>query len=150
MQQPIPAARQQRGASLIEVLVAALILGFGMLGIAALQSLALRNSQSALERSQAVMHSYAILDAMRANPQVARSGGYNIARTCSPPAAGDLRANDLRRWIGNLQTHVGDTACGRIACAAGVCTVTVEWDDSRGTGDATALQSLRIETRGRI
>lgn len=141
------AARGQRGASLIEVLVAALILGFGMLGVAALQSLAMRNSQSALERSQAVMHGYAILDAMRANSQVAQNNGYNMTKTCEAPTAGDLSANDRRRWIGSLKSRLGSDACGTIACNAGTCTVTVEWNDSRGTGGVTAQQ---IAINGRI
>jgi type IV pilus assembly protein PilV len=64
---------------LIEVLVAVLVLGIGLLGVAAMQATALRNSQSSLERSQGVMHVYTILDAMRANPQAARAGGYNMA-----------------------------------------------------------------------
>ena len=61
-----PLPHIQRGVGLIEVMVAVLILGVGLLGIAAMQTTALRNSQSSLERSQAVMQTYAILDAMRA------------------------------------------------------------------------------------
>lgn len=141
------AGRGERGASLVEVLVAAVILGFGMLGIAALQSLAMRNSQSSLERSQAVMHGYAILDAMRANSQVAQSNGYNMAKTCEAPATGDLSANDRRRWISSLKSRLGSEACGSIACNAGNCTVTVEWNDSRGTGGIAAQQ---IAINGRI
>lgn len=140
------AARGQRGASLIEVLIAAVILGFGMLGVAALQSLAMRNSQSALERSQAVMHGYTILDAMRANAQVADNNGYNMARTCAAPAAGDLSANDRRNWIRSLQARLGTAACGTIDCKAGNCKVTVEWNDSRGTGGAAA-QLITINGR---
>ena len=56
-------AHQQVGVTLIEVLVAVLVMAIGLLGIAALQATALRNSQSSLERSQAVVHTYAILDA---------------------------------------------------------------------------------------
>ena len=41
--------------SLIEVLVAVLIMGIGLLGIAAMQTVALRNGQSSLERTQAVI-----------------------------------------------------------------------------------------------
>ena len=45
----------QQGMSLLEVLIAVLVLAIGLLGIAALQATALRNSQSSLERNQAVM-----------------------------------------------------------------------------------------------
>jgi type IV pilus assembly protein PilV len=142
---PVSAARV-RGVGLIEVLVAVLVLSIGLLGVAAMQATALRNSQSSLERSQGVMHVYTILDAMRANPQAARSGGYDMGLTCAVPAAGNLIANDQRAWIGALQQNLGPTACGQVACNAGLCTITVQWDDSRGSGGSTA-QTFRTTTR---
>ena len=108
-----------RGVGLIEVLVAVLVLAIGLLGVAAMQATALRNSQSSLERSQGVMHVYTILDAMRANPNAARAGAYNMGMTCAVPAAGNLVANDKRAWIDTLQQNLGTTACGQVraACA---------------------------------
>ncbi len=135
-----------RGVGLIEVLVAVLVLAIGLLGVAAMQATALRNSQSSLERSQGVMHVYTILDAMRANPDAARSGGYNIGMTCVPPAAGSLVTSDQRQWITVLQQNLGVTACGQVNCVATVCTVTVRWDDSRGSGGST-VQTLSTRTR---
>jgi type IV pilus assembly protein PilV len=128
--------RSQRGVGLIEVLIALVVLAFGLLGIAAMQLTALRNSQSALQRSQAVAETYAILDAMRANADRAKMGAYNIPRTCTLPDAGDIVANDLRHWISSMKQPdaLGADACGTIACGARECTITVEWDDSRATG----------------
>lgn len=144
MRRSIPSSspRVQRGVSLIEVLIAVLIMGVGLLGIAAMQATALRNSQSALERSQAVIMSYAILDAMRANRDAAIGGAYNIGMTCAAPAAGTLAQTDLNQWITSLKESVrgtalaaaDTTACGSVACTTGnLCTVTVQWDDSRAT-----------------
>jgi type IV pilus assembly protein PilV len=130
----------QRGVGMIEVLVAVLILAIGLLGVAALQATALRNSQSAMERSQGVVHAYAIFDSMRANPAAARAGDYNLAMAAAPcgaPAAGTLAQNDQRAWITIMQRDLGPTACGSIACVADQCTVTVRWDDSRATGGVT-------------
>ena len=136
-----------RGVGLIEVLIAVLIMGVGFLGIAALQAVTLRNSQSALERSQAVVQTYAILDAMRANVAVARIGGYNLnTMTCAPPSAGNLAANDLRDWVLALHDSLGGSACGQITCGSLDCKITVQWDDSRGT-DGNSAQKLETETR---
>lgn len=135
-----------RGVGLIEVLVAVLVLAIGLLGVAAMQATALRNSQSSLERSQGVMHVYTILDAMRANPAAARSGGYNMGMTCAAPAASSLITSDQREWITTLQQNLGVTACGQVTCAAPVCTITVRWDDSRGSAGSTA-QTLSTTTR---
>lgn len=123
-----------RGVGLIEVLVAVLVLAIGLLGVAAMQALALRNSQSSLERSQGVVHAYTILDAMRANPVAARGGAYNIGMTCTVPAGGALAANDIHNWMDELQQNLGPTACGQVNCVGPMCTVTVRWDDSRGSG----------------
>jgi type IV pilus assembly protein PilV len=141
-----------RGAGLIEVLVAVLVLGIGLLGIAAMQATALRNSQSALERSQAVVQTYSIVDAMRANRDVAiAGGGYTMGMTCDPPAAGSLMANDQRAWIESLEGSLGSTACGQIACNAGVCAITVRWDDSRaGSEGAFGNNQYAVTTRTRI
>lgn len=142
---------RQRGASLLEVLIAVLILAIGMLGVAAMQAMSLRNSLSALERSQATVQTYAILDAMRSNIVDARANQYNLALAaapCAPPAAGaTLPTRDLNNWIGSLQATLGPSACGAVNCAANVCEITIRWNDERGTGGVAAQQLI---TRSRI
>ncbi len=140
---------RQTGASLLEVLVSVLILAIGMLGIAALQSISLRNTQSASERSAAVIQSYAMLDMMRANRNAARAGQYNQGLRCEAPEdpAASRIDGDWDRWIAQLQESMGPTACGEIDCGANDCEITVQWNDSRGTqGD----EALRITTRTRL
>ena len=143
--------RRQRGASLLEVLIAILILAIGMLGVAAMQAMSLRNSLSALERSQATVQTYAIMDAMRANIADARNNQYNLALAadpCAAPAAGGtLATRDLNAWINSLQATLGPSACGAVACAANVCEITIRWNDERGTGGDSAQQLI---TRSRI
>ena len=151
--QRTPSPRGQRGMSLLEVLIAVLVLAIGLLGIAALQATALRNSQSSMERTQAVIETYAILDAMRANLIGARAGNYELARTCAATtAAGNpadlLRDADHQAWITDLQ-RLGPGSCGTIACvntslAKADCTITVEWNDSRGTGGLAAQQMTTV------
>src|SRR3546814_16361166 len=66
-------------------MISVLVMGVGLLGIAAMQATALRNNQSALERTQATVQTYSILDAIRANAEAARAGAYTIGRTCAVP-----------------------------------------------------------------
>lgn len=132
---PIP--RHAQGMSLIEVLVAVLVLAVGLLGVAAMQSLALRGGQSSLETSQAVMQTNAIIEAMRANP--ANAGSYATGgKRCAATGGGGLAGDDLDNWITGLQTSIGGGAstCGTIAFNGAVATITVEWDDSRAGGDS--------------
>lgn len=137
-----PAAKRQRGATLVEVMIAVFILAVGLLGVAALQASALRNSGSALERSQAVIQTYSILDAMRANnaggAMIARTGGYNRAFTAAAGGGNPLATADITAWLNSLRATLGQSADGQINCAAAVCTISVRWDDSRGTIDTTA------------
>ena len=145
-----PGSRRVRGVGLIEVLVAVAILAFGLLGIAALQATALRNSQSSYQRSQAVTLSYSILDRMRANRTVTLANGYNTTKTCTVSASDGTQAgNDIRDWMQDTQAVLGTSACGTINCsqpaATYQCTITVEWDDSRGTKGSSA-QTLTTST----
>jgi type IV pilus assembly protein PilV len=149
---------RQRGAGLIEVLVAVLVMGVGLLGIAAMQTTALRNSQSSLERSQSVVQTYSILEAMRANRADAVAGAYNTnGWMCAVPAGGTPATNDRAAWITSLKATMGvagdTTTCGQIACAnTGACTITVRWDDQRASdGPSIAGSSTRdVVTRTQL
>lgn len=59
---------RQLGFSLVEVLVAVLIVGVGILGVAGLQVVSLQQNRSALLRAEALQIGNDILDRMRANP----------------------------------------------------------------------------------
>jgi type IV pilus assembly protein PilV len=149
-QKPIAPSRSMRGVGLIEVMIAVLIMGIGLLGIAAMQATTLRNSQSSVERSQAVVQTYTILDSMRANLDAARNNLYNIGLTCTVPAGGTLITNDQRFWLQTVQANLGTTACGQIECASNACKITLQWDDSRGTGDSTKLATQALVTSTQI
>lgn len=136
-----------QGVSLVEVMIAVFILGIGMLGIAAMQATALSNSQSSVERTQAVLHTYTIFDTMRANRDAALANAYtpggDSGLLCAAPAGGNLVANDMRRWITDIIAS-NQTGCGRIQNNGGVFTVTVQWNDQRGTGGIVAQQLVTV------
>jgi type IV pilus assembly protein PilV len=150
---------RQRGVGLIEILVAVLILALGLLGMAGLQANALKTNQSSYARGQAVMLSYYMLDAMRADRSSAISLAYNtgavnagvIAPICNPVAitGATLSDNTRRDWVQSLRTSLGneDTTCGAINCDVnGLCTIQITWDDSRAGG----LGTQRFETTSRL
>lgn len=60
--------KPHRGFSLLEVLIALLVLSIGLLGLAALQTMGLKFNQQSYQRTQATLLSYEILDRIRANP----------------------------------------------------------------------------------
>lgn len=135
-----------QGVSLIEVMVAVFVLAVGLLGMAAMQSLAIRGVQGSLESSQAVMQTYAITEAMRANS--ANAADYNMGMTCNLPSGGTLAQNDQRAWITSLKATIGNdvATCGQIAGCPDACQITVQWNDERAGGGATR----QLVTRARI
>lgn len=153
---PMRTRRHVRGIGLIEVMVSVMVLAVGLLGIAAMQAMALRGGQGSLESTQAVMATNSILEAIRANRTQAAS--YNMAKTCATPAGGaDAASNDRAAWIGALKSTIGSgvgdvTTCGQItnctATNATNCTITVFWDDSRaGTDVGGTGRSLSVEAQ---
>ncbi len=143
----------QRGATLIEVLVAVLILSFGLLGMAALQTRALQGSQSSVQRSQASMLGHYMMDAMRIDRESAKGGSYNIGLSCGPSSisGSSLAANNTKDWLRTAQTSLGvttdTTTCGKITCNDSfICKVEVQWDDSKVSG-GLGTQTLVIESK---
>lgn len=130
--------RRMQGFTLLEVLVAMVVLSIGLLGLAGLMASSLKNSHSAYQRTQATWLAYDALDRMRANRQVALAGGYNLALGATPGGSG-MAATDLSQW----NTALGDTlpaGQGSIAVNGGAVTVIVQWNDTRGSGGLAAQQ----------
>lgn len=136
---PRHAARRQTGVTLIEILVAVVVLAIGLLGLGGMQMNAMKNNLSSMQRSQAVFLSYFMFDAMRANRAAAFSGEYTLADDdgCEEPEDDptSLAESDIKFWIESLKDNLGkvDTTCGEIECDDGLCTVRIRWNDSRGT-----------------
>ncbi len=119
-------SRTQQGIALIEILISVLVLGIGLLGIAALQSSSVRYSQSAQERTTALIMAGTLVEIMRSNPDVARAGSY----------AGDCEAELLSEWALQLQSATGTEACPEVEWDAdgGVYTISISWQDDKVAG----------------
>ncbi len=121
--------RRENGFSLIEVLIALLVLAIGLLGLAALQAQGLRFNYDAYVRTQATNLSYDIVDRMRASRT--NFAAYTVADPdlpCDPTVA---TANmDLSCWYDALAATL--PAGGGVIAAnatANFFDVTVRWLD---------------------
>ena len=141
---PLNQQTSQSGFTLLEVMIAVLILGIGLLGLAHLQITSLKHNQSAEFRSQASVLAADMLDRMRANRFAAQNGNYAIDIDADPPNSTDTIADaDIAQWLQQI-TAVLPQGDGEISCNAFdpdepfICDVTVSWteileDDDLGT-----------------
>ncbi len=132
---------QQSGFTMLEVLVAIVVLAFGLLGLAGLQADGLRNNTSAYTRSQATLMAYDMLDRMRANTLGVKNGDYDNLMDTTPSnpncitsgcSIAQLAQTDAYEWSQKLaevlpsgQGHITGNGTGSLF------TITVMWDDRR-------------------
>jgi type IV pilus assembly protein PilV len=138
----LTAARpSQKGASMIELLVAILIFAFGLLGLAGLQTKTLAYSQTSLYRSQAAALTDDLLDRMRVDRANARAGNWNS--TATTPLA------DYTDWLSEVTTALpsGAATVAVVVPVAGASapdpsqgsvTITITWDESRANSSSPA------------
>lgn len=72
----MPRVFPQHGFSLIEVLVAVLVVSIGLLGVAGMQLVGLKGNQQSFSKNQAAHHAQAILEKMRGNPAGVSANHY--------------------------------------------------------------------------
>ncbi len=158
------ALHRAQGFSLIEVLIALLILAFGLLGLAFLQVLNVRYTQSAQQRTVATNLAYEVLDLIRINQ--AASDEYDgldfnstsvtapdsgCERAAGAPDSSDAATN-IARWqcevVASLPAGRGTVTVG----ADGVTTVTIAWSDDVGREgeEASAPKSTSFTVVTRI
>lgn len=152
---PVFDMNASKGFSLIEVLVTIIVLAVGLLGLASLQVLGLKNNQSAYSRSQATQLAYDLSDRMRTNPN-----GLSTYTTVEPDEAApetdcttttgcssaEMAENDLFEWYTQLSTTLPDGSA-TIAVSSDVYTITITWDDDR---DGNANNNPSFQTSFRL
>jgi len=117
---------------MIEVLVSIVILSIGLLGYAGLMLKSNKDNLTSYYRSQATLMAYDIIDCMRVNPVVAKSGGYNTTFTTAAPSGTNVNAADLVRWKSNLSTTL-PVGQGNIQVSGNTVTIQIRWTAARAS-----------------
>jgi type IV pilus assembly protein PilV len=158
---------KQQGFSLIEALVAFLILSVGMLGIASLQVLSLKAGSTAVMRTVAVMKVEEMMERIRNNPVQVNgyatasatgvNNGCNDYATYKSCTSAQMVQDDIYHWIEELKNRLPNTGVkASIAVLAptpgtlpaATVTVTVNWDE-RST-ETQSLESMSYSSSAYI
>lgn len=138
---------KEAGFSLIEGLVALVIFSIGLLGMAGLHSTGMRINSESWQRARANNMAMDIIDRIRANRDEAlannsyltdltdAASSYTACSNCGSALA--VANNDLRQWKSTIESQLPAGKAGIAVVNSGpspVYVVTVQWDESRGTG----------------
>lgn len=130
----------EAGFSLLEVLIALLVLAFGLLGFALLQTMSVRFAQSSNYRTQATNLASDMLDQMRSNRLLAAQytsasfeGGS--AGSCSVTTGTVTIQKNITRWQCQVREALGEEAAATVTYANGVASVAIRWNDQRWEKD---------------
>lgn len=154
-----PGAMNERGFTLLEILVAIVVISLGLLGLAGLQALSLRNNQIAQYRSIASQQAYDMADRLRANLAGVRAGNYDNLTATLPGNPGcfttgctmaNMVTTDQFQWLTSNAALLpgGD---GLVRCVEGpaatcvtndpnsprIFDITVRWTERTEVGNIT-------------
>ncbi|RLA45095.1 MAG: type IV pilus modification protein PilV [Gammaproteobacteria bacterium] len=146
--------KSNKGFTLLEVLIAVLVLSIGLLGLAGLQLTGLRNNHSANLRGQATQFAYDMVDQVRANPVGLAAASYNSPTSASTATClttegctpAQLAQHNMFEWLADITNALPDgdaiicldespedgTSAAK-ACSGGgtIYAVKVWWTDDR-------------------
>jgi type IV pilus assembly protein PilV len=139
---------RQHGMTLIEILVAIVVLSVGLLGLAGLQLKGLQVNQGSIYRWQAAMLAEDIADRIRADRLGALGGAYTLpyaaaAGAAAPTSGGAGTQAAINDWLARVATLPGGAAgiSAPTGLAGNQVAITVAWVDTRakaGVGETGA------------
>jgi type IV pilus assembly protein PilV len=144
---PAQRPERSRGFTLVEAMVALLVLSIGLLGIAALFIESLKAMRTSVYRTQAVNLATDLADRMRANRLPANA--YDCGGACAAAEGGNAVAiADINAWITSIAAELPSGAGGVTYTAATAVTpdiyvISVTWTE---VGQAAPIAyQLRVE-----
>ena len=94
------------GFTMLEILIAIVILSIGLLGLAGLHAAGLKNTQNANYRTVAMFQAYDMADRMRSNAEGLYNGAYDNITTSIPSDPGCISTGCTYSQLGDYDQRV--------------------------------------------
>lgn len=142
--------RNQQGFTMIEVLIAMLILAIGLLGVAGVQTLSLKMNNNANIRSQISYYADNIVEVMRADVKGVKAGEYdNIdsskSTVCGSCTSGSVADQAVTQWNRELQANI-PSAQEKVTVNGGVAKVVITWTERNEGGGGAPKTGVATQT----
>ncbi len=126
--------KTMRGSSLLEELIALVVISIGLLGMARMQLITMKDNQVALDHTQASNLACEIFDLMRANKSLSISDRYNLPLNTDVALGSDAPSEDLYSWK-NRVSQLLPNGDGSISRNGNIFTVTIQWSETHSGGE---------------
>jgi len=164
--------RKQFGFTMVEVMVAFLVMAIGLLGVISLQNSAIRQNYVSTSRMQAVLLAREMADMMRANPGAINASDYDqvsASNTSACTATGGCTSVQMAQydkyvWDAHIRDSLGANAKGVVCIdstaddtgissgspgcdgVGAVWAIKLWWDRGSNSGAATSTADLITRT----
>lgn len=152
-----------KGFTLLEILVSTIILAVGLLGLAAMQTLALKDNQDAFFYAQASSLAYEMSDRIKVNATIWKNptlpSDTPCNKTCdfnAPCDTSEMATFDYCAWQANVKNRISPEATAIVSISdnsgTGVCggpaskrCLTISWLRSHQQGTTAANNTFQLE-----
>lgn len=136
-------SHKESGVAMIEVLIAIIVISFGLLGVAGLQLAGIKSSQTSNLRSIATAQAYDMADRMRNNMTAVQSKSYDDVKSpipaipsCADPfsatvgcSTADMAKYDAYAWLtANAQLLPGGSGTVKMV-DVGIFDIVIQWSE---------------------
>ena len=145
--------RGSKGFGLIEVLVTIIIISVGLLGVASLQLISLKNVNNTQFRTLATIYAYDMAERMRSNKAGVDAGAYNKILGNESEDASNVAQNDAFEWNSLIAAGANNgglpSGVGTVTSNGSVYDIVISWQEQGrdNTGGLVEAKTITLSVR---
>jgi len=143
---------KQQGSLLIEILITLMIMAVGLLGLASLQMISIKNINNSQFRTLATAYSYDMAERMRSNRTGVESDAYDAINgsetepSCASCSASEVAQRDAYEWNQMINQDVIDgglpQGVGTVTKSGQLFAITISWQEQTRDSEGGTLERV--------